>query len=90
VDKMKIKLKLYASSKFLSDNDILNIELPNSSTIGDLRNVLGKIISEKNLKNLQNLHETSAFFGEVDEVISDNYKLKDKETISIIPPIGGG
>ena len=42
------------------------------------------------LKNLQNLHETSAFFGEVDEVISDNYKLKDKETISIIPPIGGG
>ena len=49
-----------------------------------------KIISEKNLQHLQNLHETSAFFGEVDEVINDNYKLKDKETISIIPPIGGG
>ena len=87
---MKIKLKLYASSKFLSDSDILNVELPTSSTIGDLRNVLGKIISEKKLKHLQNLHETSAFFGEVDEVINDNYKLKDKEIISIIPPIGGG
>ena len=87
---MKIKLKLYASSKFLSDSDILNVELPTSSTIGDLRNVLGKIIFEKKLKHLQNLHETSAFFGEVDEVINDNYKLKDKETISIIPPIGGG
>ena len=87
---MKIKLKLYASSKSLSDKDIIYVELPNSSTIGDLRSILGKIISEKNLKHLQNLHETSAFFGEVDEVINDNYKLKDKETISIIPPIGGG
>mgnify|MGYP001212964488 FL=1 len=87
---MRIKLKLYASSRFLSDKDILNVELPDSSTIGDLRNTLGKIISEKNLKHLQNLHETSAFFGGVDEVINDNYKLKDKETISIIPPIGGG
>ena len=87
---MKIKLKLYASSKSLSDKDILNVELPDSSTIGDLRNTLGKIISEKNLKHLQNLPESSAFFGELDEVIADNYILKDKETISIIPPIGGG
>tara|TARA_Y100000590_G_C14920501_1_gene713635 strand:+ start:241 stop:504 length:264 start_codon:yes stop_codon:yes gene_type:complete len=87
---MKIKLKLYASSKFLSNSDILKIELPNNSTIGNLRNILSKIISEKNLKHLQNLPESSAFFGELDEVIADNYILKDKETISIIPPIGGG
>ena len=87
---MRIQLKLYASSKFLSDSDILKVELPKNSTIGDLRNALGKIISEKNLKNIENLSETSAFFGELNEVINDNYKLKDKEVISIIPPIGGG
>ena len=87
---MKIQLKLYASSKMLSDNDILKVELPNNSNIGDLRNVLSKIISEKNLKHLQDLPATSAFFGEVDQVINDEYKLKDKEIISIIPPIGGG
>tara|TARA_B100000029_G_C17287935_1_gene855927 strand:+ start:174 stop:437 length:264 start_codon:yes stop_codon:yes gene_type:complete len=87
---MKIQLKLYASSKMLSDNNILKVELPNNSNIGDLRNVLSKIISKKELKNLQNLPKTSAFFGEVGEVIDDNYKLKDKEIISIIPPIGGG
>ena len=46
---MKIQLKLYASSKILSDNDILKVDLPNNSNIGDLRNVLGKIISEKKL-----------------------------------------
>ena len=87
---MEIQLKLYGSSKILSDKDILNVELPNNSNIKNLRDILTKIISEKNLKHLQNLHETSAFFGGVDEVINDNYKLKDKETISIIPPIGGG
>ena len=49
-----------------------------------------RYLAKEYLKHLQNLHETSAFFGGVDEVINDNYKLKEKETISIIPPIGGG
>ena len=88
---MQIQLKLYGSSKMLSDKEILNIELPNNSNIETLRGALSKIISEKYLKNkLQNLSKTSAFFSEADEVINDNYKLKDKELISIIPPIGGG
>jgi len=88
---MKIKLKLYGSSKILSDKKILNVELPNDSNIETLRRALSKIISQKHLKNnLQNLSKTSAFFSEDDEVINDNYKLKNKELISIIPPIGGG
>jgi len=88
---MEIQLKLYGSSKMLNDKEILNIELPNNSNIKTLRGALNKIISEKYLKNkLQNLSKTSAFFSEADEVVNDNYKLKDKELISIIPPIGGG
>ena len=88
---MQIQLKLYGSSKMLSDKEILNIKLPKNSNIEKLRSVLNKIISEKYLKNnLQNLSKTAAFFSEADEVINDNYKLKDKELISIIPPIGGG
>ena len=88
---MEIQLKLYGSSKILCDKEILHIELPKNSNIEKLRSTLNKIISEKYLKNnLQNLSKTSAFFSEADEVINDNYKLKDKELISIIPPIGGG
>ena len=88
---MEIQLKLYGSSKILSDRETLNIELPNDSNIEKLRNILTKIISEKHLKsNLENLPKTAAFFSEKDEVVNDNYKLKDKEFISIIPPIGGG
>jgi len=88
---MEIQLKLYGSSKILSDKDTLNIQLPNNSNIEKLRDILNNIISEKNLKsNLENLPKAAAFFSEKDEVVNDNYKLKDKEFISIIPPIGGG
>ena len=88
---MEIQLKLYGSSKILSDKDTLNIQLPDNSNIEKLRNILNKIISKKHLKsNLENLPKTAAFFSEKDEVVNDNYKLKDKESISIMPPIGGG
>ena len=88
---MEIQLKLYGSSKILSDKDALRIELPNNSNIEKLRDKLFKIISEKYPKsNLENLPKTAAFFSEKNEVVNDSYKLKDKESISIIPPIGGG
>ena len=88
---MEIQLKLYGLSKILSNQDILNIKLPNNSNVENLRDILNKIISEKHSKsNLENLPKTAAFFSEKDEVVNDNYKLKDKEFISIIPPIGGG
>ena len=88
---MEIQLKLYGSSKILSEKDTLNIQLPNNSNIRKLRDILNKIISEKYSKsNLENLPKTAAFFSEKDEVIDDSYKLSNKEYISIIPPIGGG
>ena len=88
---MEIQLKLYGSSKILSERDTLNIQLPDNSNIKKLRDILTKIISEKYSKNnLKNLPKTAAFFSEKDEVIDDSYKLRNKEYISIIPPIGGG
>ena len=88
---MQIKIKLYGSSKALSDEDTLNIKLPNNSNIKKVRDVLKKIIFEKKLKkNLENLPKTAAFFSAKDEIVNDSYKLTDKEFISIIPPIGGG
>ena len=88
---MEIQLKLYGSSKLLCEKEKLSIQLPENSNIKQLRNSLNKIISEKHSKsNLGKLSKTATFFSENDEVINDNYKLKDKELISIIPPIGGG
>ena len=88
---MEIKIKLYGSSKMLSENDTLDVELPENSNIGELRNSLKKLINERYSKNnLGNLPNSAAFFSEKNEIIDDNYKLKNKELISIIPPIGGG
>ena len=88
---MEVQLKLYGSSKILSDKEILNIKLPSNSNIETLRGVLSKIISKKYLKNsLQNLSRTAAFFSEEDEIVNVIYKLKHNQLISIIPPIGGG
>ena len=88
---MKIQLKLYGTSKLLSDSETLLIQLPKNSNVAKLRNTLTMIISEKHSKsNLVGLPKTAAFFSENDEVVNDNYKLKNKELISIIPPIGGG
>ena len=88
---MEIQLKLYGSSKILSDKDTINVQLPNNSNVKNLRDILAKIISEKYSKsNLKNLPKTAAFFSEKDEVVDDSYKLRNKEFISIIPPIGGG
>ncbi len=59
---MQIQLKLYGSSKILSEKDILNIQLPNNSNIKKLREILTKIISEKYSKtNLKSLPQTAAF-----------------------------
>ena len=88
---MEIQLKLYGSSKLLSDSATLLIQLPENSNVEKLRNTLTKIITEKHSKsNLTDLPKTAAFFSENNEVVNDNYKLKNKELISIIPPIGGG
>ena len=88
---MEIQIKLYGSSKMLSENETLLIKLPKNSNIGQLRNSLKQLINEKYSKNnLSNLTNSAAFFSEKNEIIHDNYKLKNKELISIIPPIGGG
>ena len=62
---MEIELKLYGSSKILSDKDTLNIQLPNNSNIEKVRDILSKIISEKHSKsNLESLPKTAAFFSD--------------------------
>ena len=75
----------------LSENETLLIRLPKNSNIGQLRSSLKKFIDENYSKsNLSNLSNSAAFFSDKNEIINDNYQLKNKELISIIPPIGGG
>jgi len=88
---MKIQLKLYGSSELLSSKGVLSINLPKNSKIKNLRFSLMNLIIKKKLKNnLGSLSEAAAFSNMKDEIVSDNYRLKNKELLSIIPPIAGG
>ena len=75
----------------LSESETLLIKLPENSNIGQLRSSLKKFIDENYSKsNLDNLSNSAAFFSDRNEIVNDSYQLKNKELISIIPPIGGG
>lgn len=88
---MIIQLKLYGSSELLSTKGVLSFNLPKNSKIKNLRSSLMNLIVKKKLKNnLGSLPELAAFSNIKDEIVSDNYRLKNKELLSIIPPIAGG
>ena len=89
---MKIKLELFGASRDFSDNDHLNIEIQEKSSINDLRNEIINYI-DKNFggnENFIKVVKSSVFCSENNEIISDNYKITKDQKIGIIPPVGGG
>ncbi|MBL6758381.1 MAG: MoaD/ThiS family protein [Pelagibacteraceae bacterium] len=88
---MKIKVELFGVCKELSDKDYINLELDENSKIKDLRNEMIKIVKNKFPENSNYLEMVKkSAFSSKDEIVEDAYKLHRNDTISIIPPIGGG
>jgi len=89
---MKVSVELYGATKDLSKNNFLELEVKKNSSIKDIKIQILEFI-EKNFKgnqNLKKLVQSSVFCSEEDEIISENYKINNKQVIGIIPPIGGG
>ena len=89
---MKIKIELYGASRDFSNQSYLDFEVDKSSTIKDIRNRLIDYLDEKFSGNesYKKIVNSSAFCSENNNIVSDNYKIKNNEKIAIIPPIGGG
>ena len=89
---MKIQIELFGASRDFSNQNLLEFEIKNNSTIKDIRkkmiNYLDKHFSGN--KNFKKIVNTSAFCSENNKIVSDNYKITKNEKIAIIPPIGGG
>ena len=88
---MKVIIELFGASRDFSDQNSLELDIKNNSTIKDVRD---KILDYLNLnfkgnKNFIKIVNSSAFCSK-DNIISDNYKITNNEKIAIIPPIGGG
>ena len=58
----------------------------------EFRNKLIDYLDEKfsGNENYKKIVNSSAFCSADNNIISDNYKIKNNEKIAIIPPIGGG
>ena len=89
---MIVKIELYGAARDFSDQNILELNLNNGSTIKDIRIKIINHLQEnfQGNKNFIKIVNTSAFSSENNTIVSDNYKITNNEKIAIIPPIGGG
>ncbi|MDC0863784.1 MoaD/ThiS family protein [Candidatus Pelagibacter sp.] len=89
---MKVKIELFGASRDFSSHNSLDLNLNNNSTIKDIRNELINYLDEKFNGNegYKKIVNSSTFCSENNNIVSDNYKIKNNEKIAIIPPIGGG
>ena len=88
---MKVIIELFGASRDFSDQNSLELDIENGSSIKDVRNkILDYLdINFKGNENFIKIVNSSAFCSN-DNIISDNYKITNNEKIAIIPPIGGG
>jgi molybdopterin converting factor small subunit len=88
---MKIQIELFGASREFSDQNYLEFNIENNSTIKDLRKkIIDYLIKDfDGNENFIKIVNSSAFCSD-DNIISDNYKITNNEKIAIIPPIGGG
>ena len=89
---MKVEIELFGASRDFSEQNSLNFEVDNNSTIKDIRNKIIDYLDKKfnGNESYKKIVNSSAFCSGENNIISDNYKITNDEKIAIIPPIGGG
>ncbi len=89
---MKVKIELFGAARDFSEQNLLELDLEQESTIKEIRIKIIQYL-DKNFngnENYKKIVNSSAFCSEENNIVSDNYKITNNEKISIIPPIGGG
>ena len=91
INLMKVIIELFGASRDFSDQNSLELDIENGSSIKDVRNkILDYLdINFKGNENFIKIVNSSSFCSN-DNIISDNYKITNNEKIAIIPPIVGG
>jgi len=89
---MKVKIELFGASKDFSNQNSIDLEIDNHSTIKDVKNEIIDYLDKKfeGNESYKKIVNSSAFCSEKNNIVSDNYKITNNEKIAIIPPIGGG
>ena len=78
---MIVKIELFGTARDFSDQNILELNLNNGSTIKDIRIKIINYLQEnfQGNKNFIKIVNTSAFSSENNTIVSDNYKITNYE-----------
>jgi len=89
---MKIKVELFGASRDFSDQNSLEFDIEKNSSIKDVKVEINNYLDKKfnGNQNFKRIVDSSAFCSGDNNIVGDNYKIKNDEKIAIIPPIGGG
>ncbi|HEY7329330.1 MAG TPA: MoaD/ThiS family protein [Gemmataceae bacterium] len=81
---MIVHVRLFARARDLAGADVVRVELPDESTIADLRRRLAV-----NYPRLASLLERSALAVE-NEFATDSLSLSADAEVALLPPVSGG
>jgi MoaD family protein len=81
---MKVRVQFYAQLRDLAGMGQLDVDVAEGSTVHDL---LEQIYAQQTRLRP---HDKSILIGAGVEFVDRNYKLKEGEEISIMPPVQGG
>jgi MoaD family protein len=81
--KISVKIIFFAKSKEITGKKYLNLKLPPNSNINNLINLLKELYP-----TLNDLNFSIAINNEY--IYNYDVELKDKDIVSIIPPVSGG
>jgi sulfur-carrier protein len=81
---MKMRLMLFAMARDICGKEVIDVELADGGTIGDLRTVLGA--KTPDLSALLG----SSLFAVGTEYVPDDFTLKEGVEVACIPPVSGG
>ena len=86
---MKVQIELFGASREFSDQNFLEFNIKNDSTIKDIRKNLINYLM-KNFNGNENFIKivNSSVFSSNDNIISDNYKITNNEKLLLFLQLG--
>jgi molybdopterin converting factor subunit 1 len=81
---MKVRLRLFALAKDILGVPSVEVELPTSSTIADLRQAASELSPEFAALARSSMYAVAA------EYVGNEFTLKEGDEVACIPPVSGG
>jgi len=86
---MKVRIALFGALRETDPRGFIELEAPDSCTIGDLRELLRDYLSEHAPHIRAGLVQRSAFASE-NEILHNHRALPENGELAILPPVSGG